>query len=529
MMMPETQKARSRDDLLGEYLLLNNLVSKDALHAALLEQGVTEKDLGDVLVKNGFLGHDALVDALLKVTNKNLTNEEKIVQHVPPELFYELRCKIAAETIENVYVASLSSKSQTKHRLQPYFPGRNIVFIDANPESIDNYIAKLETIHDSDSSLLEQLLREAIQKGASDIHVLQRDESFTVFIRVMGVAKVIREGEPSDFLTLSARIKDRAGMDMAERRKPQDGGFDIEYNGRKIALRVATLPVLSGESIVMRILDPEKANLPLEVLGISKLTDWRKGSRRLEGLNLICGMTGSGKTTTLTATLRELDRFGKVIYTAEDPVEHRISYVRQLNINEGIGLDFSRALKAFMRADPDIIILGEVRDDNTARNAIKAAETGHLVFATLHTGSILGAVNRLRDLGVPLFELRSVLRSVLAQTLMRTVCPGCEGRNPACPKCDGGGYAGRTVVSECHYFQSEDEVQAVMEQRKPRWSRMVDDGLEKVKQGVTDARELVRVFGPEGEERLEQAGYRLEAGSWVSPVERAEGARSGQC
>lgn len=494
----------SRDELLEQYLVKRDLVSKDALHAAKMEQSVTEDDLGDVLVRNGFILHDVLVEALLSVTNKNLVNEEKIVQHVPPELFYELRFKIAAETANDVYIATTGSEDEVKYKLKPYFPNQNIVFVDASPEGIESYIAKLETIHDSEASILEKIIREGIYVGASDIHLVQRDDSYTVFYRTIGVAKIHYEGTIKEFLSLSARIKDRSKMDMAEKRKPQDGGFDIEYNGRKVALRVASVPILSGESIVIRILDPEKANLPLEILGISELVDWRKGSKRLEGLNLICGMTGSGKTTTLTATLRELDRFGKVIYTAEDPVEHRIPYVRQLNINESVGLDFSRALKAFMRADPDVIILGEVRDENTARNAIKAAETGHLVFATLHTSSILGAVNRMRDLGVPLYELRSVLRSVLAQTLIRTICKKCKGKDPKCTKCNGVGYGGRTVVSECFYFKNEEQVQDIMEERKPRWKTMVEDAFDKVKEGLTDEREFIRVFGPEAEDLLDE-------------------------
>lgn len=498
----------SRDELLEQYLFDHNLIKKDALHAAKMEQSVTEAHLGDVLVRNGFLQHDDLVTALLSITNKNLMNEEKIVQHVPPELFYELRFKIAAETVKEVYVATMGSEEEVAYKLKPYFPHQNIVFVDASPEGIESYIAKLATIHDSEASILEKIIRDGIHMGASDIHLVQRDESYTVFYRNLGVAKIHYEGPIKEFLSLAARIKDRSKMDMAEKRKPQDGGFDLEYNGRKVSLRVASVPILAGESIVMRILDPEKANLPLEILGISELDDWRRGSKRLEGLNLICGMTGSGKTTTLTATLRELDRFGKVIYTAEDPVEHRIPYVRQLNINEQVGLDFSRALKAFMRADPDVIILGEVRDDNTARNAIKAAETGHLVFATLHTSSILGAVNRMRDLGVPLYELKSVLRSVMAQTLIRTLCKECHGNG--CPKCEGRGYGGRTVVSECYYFKSEEEVNDIMEERKPRWKTMVEDAFEKLKLGLTDKKEFIRVFGPEAEDLILDRGHELD-------------------
>jgi type II secretory ATPase GspE/PulE/Tfp pilus assembly ATPase PilB-like protein len=496
-------KNLTRDELVELYLSENGDVLPVAIEAAKLEQSITGANLGEILVRNGFLKQDTLIAALSTVTTKNLVGEEKIVQHVPPEIFYELKFKIAAETVKNIYVSSIGSEDEVRYKLQPYFPHQEIVFIEADPEGIESYISKLQTIHDSEASTLEKMIRDGIHRGASDIHMLQRYDSYTVFYRIHGVTKLVFEGDNKEFLTLSARIKDRAKMDMAEKRKPQDGGFDIEYNGRRVSLRVSIAPVISGEAIVMRILDPEKSNKSLEDLGITDLHSWRKGCKRLEGLNLICGMTGSGKTTTLTASIKELDRFGKVIYTAEDPVENQIPYVRQLNINELVGLDFGRALKAFMRMDPDVIVIGEVRDEATARNTIKAAETGHLVFATLHTGSILGAVNRMRDLGVPSYEIRSVLRSVQAQTLMRTLCPVCRNNGAECKICLGFGYTGRTVVSESYYFKSEEEVQEIIDSKKPKWKTMAEDAFDKVKSGITDEKEFIRIFGPVAEELIE--------------------------
>jgi Type II secretory pathway, ATPase PulE/Tfp pilus assembly pathway, ATPase PilB len=497
---------KTRDSLLEDYLLKNNLIGSDAMRAAKMEQSVTEESLGYILVRNGFLRHDLLVDALLLITDKSLVDEQTILPHIPPELLVELKTKISAQTVKAVYLATLKDEDEVKYHLQPYFRDQEIVFIDASAESIETYLEKIETINDSESSVLEKLVRKAILNGVSDIHIQPRGESYSVFNRHLGVRRLEHEGDMEEYLQLTARIKDRARMDLAERRIPQDGGFSIEYNGRLVDLRVATVPTLSGEMIVMRILDPQNANKKLDDLGISDLVSWRNGSSRLNGLCLICGATGSGKTTTLNGTVRELDRFGRAIFTAEDPVEYTIPYIGQVNINEAVGLDFSRALRAFMRADPDVIILGEVRDDNTARNAIKAAETGHLVFATLHTSSILGAVNRLRDLGVPEHELKDVLRSVLAQTLIRTICQTCHGKNDKCPHCMGSGYSGRTIVSECHYFEDINEVEDVFRNKKIKWKTMIEDAYDKYLNGITDKNELIRVFGPEATRILQERG-----------------------
>jgi type II secretory ATPase GspE/PulE/Tfp pilus assembly ATPase PilB-like protein len=272
-----------------------------------------------------------------------------------------------------------------------------------------------------------------------------------------------------------------------------------------IDLRVATLPTTNGETIIIRLLDPDRVQPKLDGLGITRLTEWRNGVSRPEGLCLICGPTGSGKTTTLNASVKEMDRFGRAIHTVEDPVEYRIAYTNQVHINPAVGLDFSRAVRAFMRADPDVIILGEVRDTETARNAVKAAETGHLVVATLHTGSILGAVQRLRDLDVPAHELRHLIRSILVQRLIRVYCKECHGAG--CPSCHNTGYAGRTVTSECAYFAGEAEVSALLEGKR-NWPTMVEDALLKVDAGQTSLEEVRRVFGAEADGALVARGKR---------------------
>jgi type II secretory ATPase GspE/PulE/Tfp pilus assembly ATPase PilB-like protein len=262
---------------------------------------------------------------------------------------------------------------------------------------------------------------------------------------------------------------------------------------------------------VLRILDPERAQFNLISLGISGVDKWLEASSRSDGLCLICGPTGSGKTTTLNATTRQLDRFEKSIYTIEDPVEYNIPFVAQVNINDAVGLNFPKAVRAFMRGDPDVIVIGEVRDNETARHAIKAAETGHLVYATLHTGSIHGSIQRLKDLDIDTHELKYIMRSVMAQRLMRTLCPVCNGEDPHhldCPQCRGRRYTSRTIVSECQYFPTIEDVNELLTSDEIKWETMLEDAYGKYYAGMTDELELVRVFGAEATKMMNERGRR---------------------
>lgn len=507
---------KSKDELLAEYLIEYNLVSKEMLYAAKKESEITDEPIGNILVSNGFLSHGDLIKGLLLVTNKNLVNEEVILSHIDAEILKETQTKLAAQTVEKIYMATMGDENEVRHKLKQLFPNQEIEFINASPESIENYHDKLDMINDSEESVLETMLRDAINKGVSDIHIIPRKNSYSIFYRLSGVRSLVKEGDIEEYTTLIARIKNKAKVDIAEKRIPLDGGFYIEYNGRIVDLRVGTTPTISGEVCVMRILDPANANRKVSDIGISNLDGWLKGCKRLNGLCLVVGPTGSGKTTTLNSTAKELDRFGKAIYTAEDPVEYQLPYISQVNINVDVGLDFARALKAFMRLDPDIIILGEIRDQITARNAVQAAETGHLVFATLHAGSIKGSVGRLRDLGVPIHELKGILRSVLAQTLLRTVCPDCHGdsrKNPelfegdkGCSKCINTGYSGRTIISECHYFESEEEVENLLSGGEITWTTVLEDAYGKYLKKITDYDEFIRVFDSQGRAIIAERG-----------------------
>jgi len=483
----------ARVELLGKYLIDSGLVSQAAVNMALLEQSVTGDRLGTILVRSGFLTRKDLIEALLKISPDRLHGEELYTPKVPVEVLEETQTLLVAEADRILYLGTLGSELTSSLRLKPYFPEHRFVFVPLRVEHLDSYLSRLRGILSEEGNIVDRLIREGLLQGASDIHILPKTDSYTIFFRLLGVLEPYREGTIEEYQILVSRIKDLARMDIAERRLPQDGGFQMEYSGRYVDLRIATVPTVDGETVVIRLLDPDNVRPSLEGLGITRVEEWRRGTSCPDGLCLICGPTGSGKTTTLNATAREMDRLGRAIYSADDPVEYRQAYIRQVNVNPSIGLDFSRALRSFMRDDPDVIILGEIRDLDTAQMAIRAAETGHLVLATLHTESIHGAFDRLRDLGLHDYELKYLLRGVLVQRLVRTLCPECHGQG--CPHCRGKGYAGRTPISECAYFSDEAAVLRMIEGYRD-WPTLRDDAVRAVRDGITDKRELIRVFGP---------------------------------
>lgn len=509
----DLSRFKGTDIQLYEYLLKNKHLKEDPLKACLLETEVNGEPLSGVLTKNGFLTQKAIIEVMEKIRPENLMDEEIFLPNIDPNLLKELKTMFCAVTTTTVYLSTMYESTEYVAKcLRKYFPTHTFKFIPCNVDRLESYLERADTIYYDEFSLAERIVRKAMQNNVSDIHIIPQYNVYSVMYRYLGVRYIDYIGPKEECMQLTARIKDLARMDMTEKRKPQDGGYQLEFNGKKVDLRVSVVPTPEGEYIVIRILDPDKAQYKLEELGITQITEWRKGSSRADGLCLICGPTGSGKTTTLNATLRELDRFGKAIFTIEDPVEYRVPYIGQVNMNENVGLDFARAVKAFMRCDPDIIVVGEIRDLETARNAIKAAETGHLVFATLHTNSIAGAVNRLRDLGVDSYELKYILRAVMAQRLVRTLCQFCKGSG--CEACFNKGYAGRSTISEIKYFSGFNDVLDIIATNetevKISWDTMLEDGIKKVRQGLTTPEELVRIFGFEAEEKLNQAGFTVD-------------------
>jgi type IV pilus assembly protein PilB len=287
--------------------------------------------------------------------------------------------------------------------------------------------AALSLSHHSDD-LIIQLIMEAKSLGSSDIHIETYEEKCRVRIRIDGQlierALLKKEGYPA----LINRIKIMSSLDIAEKRLPQDGRIFYQGNGLKLDIRVSVLPTLHGEKIVLRLLANDAQHIDITQLGFSStdLENYLEAVKRPTGIILISGPTGSGKTTTLYATLKLLNKESRNILTVEDPVEYTLPGINQVQVKDNIGLDFARALRTFLRQDPDIIMLGEIRDPETASMAVRAALTGHLVLSTVHTNSAWGTIDRLLDMGIPAYLVASTLNTTVAQRLLRLLCPHCK-------------------------------------------------------------------------------------------------------
>lgn len=491
---------------IGRELVRRGLVTQRALQAAEMERRVTGGRIGPVLVRNGLLRQRDLIRTILDVAPEELASERVAHSRIPLPVLRQYKILLAAETEDRIYVATRSDERVAARVVSEWYPDREISFVGYDPEHMTDFLTRLQMTVGaagggdvSQEDRLEDLIYKAYDRGASDIHVVPKPRSYTVFFRLLGERHLVHEGSISEYRSLVAQIKNRAGMDIAETRLPQDGVFNMEFASKVVDFRTVTVPVQDGEYVVLRILDPDAVRNNLDELGISRVDLWRMGFRQANGLCLICGPTGSGKTTTLNATVAELDRFGDAIFTVEDPVEYPISYSGQVTINEGIGLTYPRALRAFMRADPDIINIGEVRDEETARTMIRAAETGHMVLATLHASTIRGAISRLEYLNIPPRDLRYITRSIMVQNLVRTLCPSCHGAG--CEKCYGTGYGGRTIASEVQYFQNEHEFDR-MDRGEVFWPTLISDAVDLMERGRTDLRELDRVYGAAAHEEV---------------------------
>ncbi len=374
------------------------------------------------------------------------------------------------------------------------------------------------------------ILLEAVKRGASDIHIEPYAEALTVRYRIDGL--LYEQPRPPRHMesALTARLKVMARLDLAEKRLPQDGVARVRVGAREIDVRVSSVPVAEGERIVLRLLHRESTRYSLNELGLSPvlLDGFRGILREPHGIVLVTGPTGSGKTTTLYAALRELDTAHLNVLTIEDPIEYQLPNIGQMQVHPKIGLTFARGLRHILRQDPDVVLVGETRDLETAEIVVRASLTGHLVFTTLHTNDAIGAVTRMVDMGIPPYLLASATRAVLAQRLVRRLCPQCRReavlsaadaarlgqpglagrsvREPSaegCPECLGG-YKGRTGIHELLPVRAALS-EAIRTGVPPAGLRqlaasegfrdMLDDGVDKILAGVTSVAEVLRTAG----------------------------------
>ena len=353
--------------------------------------------------------------------------------------------------------------------------------------------------------LVNDIFTRALELGASDIHIEPGEDSVSVRCRVDGVLTEIFNVPLNQFPAIASRIKLLGGLNIAESRLPQDGRTNVSLGRLQLDMRISTIPILTGESIVLRLLNKESIRFDLAQLGMSEahLKQFEKLIRIPHGIILVVGPTGSGKTTTLYSVINQLNDARKKIITIEDPVEYRTPGLCQVQVNPKVGVTFAAGLRSIVRQDPDIILVGEIRDKETADIAINAALTGHLVLSTLHTNDAVGAVTRLLDMGVENFLVSSALFGVLSQRLVRKICPVCRGvKQPVkCRKCNGTGYKGRSGIFELLLL--DDDIRNAVnrnasssELQKIAVSHgmitLAEDGEAKVASGVTTRDELNR-------------------------------------
>lgn len=561
---------------LGQLLIQRGVVTAEQIEKALNEQREKghRKLLGELLVEMGYCTENQIASALAQtygvpyaqVSPKicdaktfEILPREFLEEHIVLPLFkvHDV-LTVAVSEPTNVFlideierisgckiqVVCATSKDITA-TLQTYLPAANVFVIDdiideegledfALIENITQDIGNLEEVAGQSPvvKLVNYLLYNAVRENASDIHIEPDDKKLRVRYRVDG--KLYEKLRPPHQMhpAIVSRIKIMAELDIAQRRLPQDGGIHVLVEGRPIDLRVSVMPGSFGEKVVVRVIDPQRVFFNLESLGFTyeNLRRFREIIQSPNGIVLVTGPTGSGKNTTLYAALAELNSEEVNICTVEDPVECNISGVNQFQVNSSAGFEFSTALRSLLRQDPDIIMVGEIRDEDTANIAVQAALTGHLVLSTLHTNDAPCAVTRLMDLKVAPYLVSASLIGVLAQRLVRKICSNCKTeyepprgiirtvetlsgetgkfyRGVGCKKCRNTGYAGRIAIHEL--FIPDDEIDELMnEQISSKKLRAMAlqkgmvplqmDGIEKVKVGIVSIEEVLRTTQSEG-------------------------------
>ncbi|NBX52715.1 MAG: type II/IV secretion system protein [Proteobacteria bacterium] len=551
---------------IGSKLLDKKVISDDQLNIAIKERERlgNAKSLGVILVDMGFVSEGALGEILnesagiKKFDLKASIVDSKLVKKIPKDFAVHNKLIPVSHTSDSILVAMVDvfdiiAIDQMRRffppnfRIDPVFVAETEIMqaIDQYYDyemSIEGILKEIESggaakITDETQlrgdykspmvRLVDAVLNDAVHHGASDLHFEPEAQFLRIRYRIDGKMVQIRSIHKDYWSAIVVRIKIMAGMNIAETRKPQDGRIEAEILGRKIDFRVSTQPTINGENIVMRILDEKQSVMTLDKLGFSEhcINILKKIVKRPEGVVILTGPTGSGKTTTLYTVLNYINSIDKNIMTLEDPVEYHIPLIRQSNIKSDIGMDFATGIKAILRQDPDVILVGEIRDKETAITAIQAAMTGHQVYSSLHTNDALSAIPRLMNIGVPNYLMSGSLIGIIAQRLARKLCSHCKVEAPiddfekkllgerfasvtklykavGCEKCSGTGYRGRMAVSEILPFDRElDEMVVQGKTRKDMhkyaleqgFIPMVEDGLEKVVQGSIDLKELIRV------------------------------------
>lgn len=549
---------------LGEILLKEKVISREQLEQALEEQRASGRMLGRILVDQGSVSEGQLVAALATQIGMAFVDLSDIVldgsvtalvpgavcrrHHVIPIGIEDGHLILAMADPANV-IARDDVRSLTGMDVRPVVAVRHDVAAAIDrayraDSDLDDLTTAIEVEEDkADLEALREVVEDApivkfvnllitqgIQDGASDIHLEPTEEDLKVRFRIDGVLHEVMHSPRNIHSGVVSRLKIMAEMNIAERRVPQDGRLSVSAHGRKVDLRIATLPTVWGEKVVMRILDNSTARLDLSQLGFSPDNYGRYADsfRKPYGMILVTGPTGSGKSTTLYATLNILNRPEVNIITVEDPVEYRLSGVAQIQTNPKAGLTFASALRSILRSDPDIVLIGEIRDHETAQIAIEAALTGHLVLTTLHTNDAPSAVTRLTEMGIEPFLVGSALDCVLAQRLARRLCSSCKEeykptpetlmaahfpwdpsgpvpklfRPKGCAKCAGTGYRGRVALHEVMQVTETIERMAVERAttaeitsaaRADGMQSLRLDGMAKVLGGVTSLDEVLRV------------------------------------
>ncbi len=565
-----TQKQENKKvDILDE-LIERKIVSQDQVEVALKEQKNNGKreDISSILVRMGFISDKTLSEILNADTDaknidlKSLIIDQNLVRKIPKGFAMQNKV-VAVGLIDNTVTVATTDifNIVVSDQIKRFFPlNYNVQLIYASESDIVNAI---DRYYDYDMSidgilkeiengsltgdeeqalqgdykspmvrLVDAILTDAVRVGASDLHFEPENFFLRLRYRIDGKMEQIKAFHKDYWSSIVVRIKIMSGMNIAETRKAQDGRINAQILGRNIDFRVSSQPTVEGENIVMRILDEKKSILDLDKLGYFPRTQniIKKCIKRPEGIVIITGPTGSGKTTTLYTVLNMINSIDKNIMTLENPVEYRIPLIRQTNINPDVGLDFADGIRTLMRQDPDVILVGEIRDKETAIAAVQAAMTGHQVYSSLHTNDAFSAIPRLMQIGVEPYLLSGSLICIIAQRLTRKLCPYCKekykiteeerqiiskflGTNIAnkvtelykekgCDKCRGTGFSGRMAVAEIIDVDKELDEMIVTRATKKEMINYLNkngfvsmqmDGVQKVIMGYTTMQELVRV------------------------------------